>query len=217
MLSSWEIQKWPTKKFDVFLSHVCEDRDCLVSPVYESLKEQGIIPWIDTVEFPSAQRSHAAIREQLPQCSRIVYFLTPSQLEQGRGWTSMEATLANIIESHCQFHTQSLYHFQFPLLFVDFDHETQKDAFERSVWQPLFEIGIQCPFDLNTDREKTITWCVKTISALLDQEDRRSVSLEQKTQDDDGLRAYLDQYEGLRDWLTSLGPRDFGEVMTFPF
>jgi len=207
MTSNWLIDHWPNKGFDVFLSHVAEDRDRLILPVYEALKQRKRIPWIDQVDYPLGVESIDALRQHLVRCSHIVYFITPAMLTQGRGWTAVERTLSSLIQSQFHFGSQVFYHFQVPLIFLPSEMQA-KAEYVRSIWSPLKELGITCPFDAQENPEKAQEWATELIDDFVRKEQVAAVSHRKQLAEQQNASEFFSTRKGLMEWLCSLGPND---------
>jgi len=190
MPARWSIEFWPICAQDAFLSHCQEDRESLIKPVYEGLKQQAIAPWADWHNYPSGRIASEVLREELLGCRHVIYFITPSALKQGRGWMSVErAYSAAIQERLC--YGQEVAHYELMLLLVP----PTRAAFSRSCWSSLIDKSRRCPV-APPARSKPwtndhIQWCIDSIASFVKQEKQWAVDLRERYAQDHGLRAHF--------------------------
>jgi TIR domain-containing protein len=198
MIGSWVIDHWPVLGFDVFLSHCAEDRDELVIPVFERLRDLSVLPWIDRHLFPIAVDPLDALRANLLRCRHVIYIVTPKLLKQGRGWCAAERSFAELIQRQFQFAASSLWTFEVPLLFVD----PTEVIFRRSVYAPLLP-RTQSYAGRFQRGQSRVDWAVATIQALLQQQHAETDRLTDQLTADVDLGHYVDSRSGLRIRLSS--------------
>ncbi len=208
MVARWDIHNWPRKTFDIFMSHVTEDRDDLIVPVYDKLSNSGYVPWIDQADYPLGAESIEALRSNMLLCSHVVYFITPSLLQQGRGWTSAERALASVIQDHFHIGTQVFHKYQLPLYYFDSNDPEMSTLVQRSLWSPIRERGVQCPYDFVSEKVEVIKWTIEYISKFINQEQKAKINIEKLINQDIQLKHHFSRRDGLLDWVNSLGPYD---------
>ena len=186
MPSAWTVDYWPRVGCHVFLSHSAEDRDRLVLPVYEELRKQQIIPWIDRHDYPAGRNSVEALREEILRCRHVVYFVTSAMLRQGRGWPPMERTLASVAQEQAVWKGIEFQHSELPLLFVERDHP----VFQRSVWQPLLMKSISFSTS-RAKRESRRDWAVRKVIEFVDQEFRWAEDVRKRLRHDADARNHF--------------------------
>jgi hypothetical protein len=186
MPAIWRIDHWPRCVAYVFLSHSAEDRDGLVVPVYRELERRGVAAWIDRHHYPLGRDPIEALQEELLKARHVAYFVTPSTLQQGRGWTAAERAFAATVQQRLRDCTE-IAHVEIPLLFIDRNDE----RFLRSVWNPLGSKAKQCQFplaDANAPwQESHVKWAAETIEAFVRQEEKWSLEVAELLDQDSRL------------------------------
>jgi TIR domain len=198
MVGSWYIEQWPILGFDAFLSHCAEDRETLVIPVYERLRELGVLPWFDRHNFPIAIEPFNALRTNLLRCRHVVYFITRNLLKQGRGWCAAERSLADLVQRQFQIATSSMWTFELPLLLVD----PTDPMFLRSSYAPLLPRA-QSYTQRQQRGQSRVDWIVAMIQRLLQQQHSETDRLADQLNDDPNLSQFVDGRSGLRKRLSS--------------
>lgn len=201
MASAWTINHWPRIGCHVFLSHVAEDRERLVLPVYEALRERQIIPWIDRHDYPLGRRPIETLREEILRCRHVVYFLTPAMLRQGRGWPVMEPTLASLAQEQILWQGAELQHIELPLLFVKANHP----VLSRSVWQPLVNKAIQFAVT-RAKGESRFDWATRMIARFVDQEAKWAEDIRRRLRHDSAARQNFSESRNLLRRIRGVDP-----------
>jgi hypothetical protein len=190
-----EIHHWPRPEFDVFLSHAAEDRIKFIERVDRELSRHKIKSWYDQRDYPPGMDSIDTLQENLLRCHHIIYFVTASNVRQGRGWSAAERTLSSRINRLFHISSQRVHNFELPLFYVPYSHEETA----RSIWFPLRQFGPTCPHRLGTSQ--SIDWTISTIKRFTEsQRNWRRSSLE-IIENNRGLREQLNKYAGMFDWL----------------
>ena len=185
MVGDWRVRYFPRCTHHVFLSHCAEDRDRLARPVYRELENAKFSPWLDEHHYPVGQGAFEALREGILCCRHVVYLVTARFLSQGRGWNSVENAYANLLQENLRFGSLEVCHIQYPLFFVPRSHVT----LQRSAWASLVQRGRFYP--RRTFDSGAVSWAVQEITAFIQQEEKRGVSLAIQLQNDPGFRPLL--------------------------
>jgi hypothetical protein len=201
MSASWEIAYWPHPSFHAFLSHCQEDRNRLVLPVYNLLKRERVLPWLDIHDYPVGKDPFEALRANLLYCRHVIYFVTPKYLKQGRGWCATERALAELIQRHFVCSATSLWDYELPLLFLDRRDET----LTRSVWQQIASRGLLCPHP-KTSVKACREWAVAQIKRLIQQQYAENMRISERINLDPRLQTHLNGCPGLKERLLSQSP-----------
>lgn len=77
-----------TRGHDVFISHASEDKDEIVRPLYESLKNQGLDVWYDEFTLRIGDSLRQKIDKGLAKSKVGLVILSPSFIK--KGWTNYE-------------------------------------------------------------------------------------------------------------------------------
>src|SRR6266852_341518 len=129
----WLLRSFPFCTHHVFLSHCREDRDWLVFPLYEALRHEGVIPWLDEHDYPYGRTSFEALRDGVLRCRHIVFLVTLGMLAQPRGWGIVELAWADLLQENLREAGGVLQNVILPLFFLPHDDPN----LPRSAWQPL--------------------------------------------------------------------------------
>jgi len=221
MPAQWRIEYWPCCVADAFLSHCAEDREGLVFPVFQELRNRGIVPWIDRHDYPVGRDAVEALREELLKCRHVVYFLTPAMLRQGRGWASAERILAGTIQQMLRYGDAEIAHVELPLMFVASDDP----VFRRSIWRALVDRAGQCPHAVASEHARIlparfddgmrqwqdahVQWAANMIESFIRQEERWAVELAMRFDQDHRLRQQFAHDENLMRRVLVQAPRPF--------
>lgn len=190
MIGDWKIRHLPRCTHHVFLSHCAEDRDRLVLPVYNALKDSQYSPWLDQHHYPRGRDPFAALREKIIHCRHVVYFVTAKFLAQGRGWNSTERAYSNLLQKNLHFRLE-LCHIQFPLFFVPRSHA----ILQRSAWEPLVQYGrFYKPGRVDSGAVK---WATREITAFIRQEEKDGAFLAAQVQHDPDFRLLFKKEKNL--------------------
>lgn len=195
MPSAFHIHPWPEPKYHTFLSHAAEDRDRLVEPVRQELLSRNVTPWFDQTEYPSGMEPIYTLQESLLKCLHVVYFVTSSNVNQGRGWSSAERTLSSRIESHLSSGPDTLHNFQLALFFTPHAHVQTM----RSIWDPLRKNGITTSYQVGS--KQSIMWAADEITKFLTEQYQHRMETLIKLSKNSALQSYVHQYQGLYEWL----------------
>lgn len=195
MPSSMEIQSWPTPGFHVFLSHVREDRERLVEPVLNELISRNVIPWFDQNDYPAGMDPVYTLQENFLKCLHVVYFVTSSNVKQGRGWSVAERTLSSRVASHFDIGPRTIHHFQLALFFTPYNHNETL----WSIWNPLQGSGSRCNHQLGS--RNSIKWAADEIEQFIITQQQYRLGSLTILNHDPHLKAQIDRYQGLFDWL----------------
>jgi hypothetical protein len=214
MPAVWRIDYWPRCDNHVFLSHSAEDRDSLVIPAYRELEGRRIKGWIDYHDYPLGRDPMEALQEELLKARHVVYFVTASSLQQGRGWIAAERAFATVVQQRLRLNGPEVAHVELPLLFVPSDDQ----AFLRSIWRPLSDKASRCPYAAASEgaswRDEHVQWAADTIEAFVRQEDRWSLQLvEAFDQDRTWSNHFKNRFKNknLRERLLAQSPPPLGQ------
>ena len=192
MPADWSINFWPEIGCHVFLSYCREDRDSLVLPVYDTLKQLAIIPWIDKHQYPAGRDGFEAIREELLRCRHVVYFITPSLLKQGRGWSAVERTISELMQCRATYQGTELQHVELPLVFTDPSHST----LPRPIW--FQTLGRARFYRLSRTHSQTrVQWAVDQIRSFAKQEELWAEDIRKRLRRDHQARNHFSASHGL--------------------
>lgn len=126
----WQITTFPLCQHHVFLSHCAGDREWLVRPVADRLKQQQIIPWLDQEDYYYGRNSRTALRDGLLRSRHVVFFVTLAMMDYRRGWCPMELAYADLIQANLLQAGGPLVNLMLPLFFLQ-----RNDAeLTRTVW-----------------------------------------------------------------------------------
>lgn len=194
----WTIQSFPTCKHHVFLSHSAEDRAALVTPVFESLRNAGISPWLDRHDYPYGRGSRAALRDAILSCRHVVFFVSDAMLVQARGWCVQELAWAELLQDNLvREGGPAVLNVVLPLFFVN-----PADArLPRSVWNAVREKGPFCP-----DHCDRVVWAVEQISSFLRREQSFAAELKRFARRTADFRQQLQARLGLKERVTHFDP-----------
>jgi hypothetical protein len=205
MPATWRIESWPRCIAYVFLSHCAEERQNLVVPVYKELERRRIAAWIDRHHYPLARDPIEALQEEILRARHVVYFITPSLLEQGRGWTVVERAFSATIQQRLRYDGPEISHVELPLLFVPQDNP----IFLRSVWRPLSDKAERCRCDspdLKTSwRQEHVAWAADTIESFVRQEEQWAFQLAECFDQDSRWARYFNE-QNLRERVLAQSP-----------
>ena len=99
----WKVEPFPRSVFHVFLSHSGEDKDALVRPVYNELRNRKYECFIDVEDFYHGRGSLDGLRAAILDSRHVVIFITDNMLQSPRGWCPIEMAYAELLE--LSFHT----------------------------------------------------------------------------------------------------------------
>jgi len=194
----WQLRSFPACTHHVFLSHCSEDRASLVLPLYEALREQGIIPWLDLHDYAYGPRSFEALRNGVLWSRHTVFLVTPRLLAQPRGWSIVELAWAHLLQENLQERGGELLSVRLPLLFV----EPSDDAFMRSAWRV---VGDRCPFHRPTDGDP-VAWALRHIRRFVLQQERYGEDRARLIEGDADFHARMEGCPGMIDRITCRHP-----------
>ena len=178
MVGDWRIRNLPRCTHHVFLSHCAEDREQLVQPIYNALENRKYLPWLDRHDYPRGRDPFAALRDGILNCRHVVPIITENFLAQGRGWTGIEATYADLLQANLRFSSLELCTIQLPLLLVPRNDEKLR----RSAWSPVIHRGrFYGPGRID---QGAVDWAVKEVVAFVKQEEVRGVEVAEQVERD---------------------------------
>lgn len=194
----WSIEFYPPCTHHLFLSHSAEDREVLVLPVFEQLRAQGLLPWVDRHDYPYGRGSRAALRDSILTCRHTVFFVTPAMLTQSRGWCVQELAWAELLQDNLVHPGgPSLLNVTLPLYFVPPDDP----RLPRSVWQTGRERG---PF--RPKGAKRVDWAVEQIVAFTARETKQAERFAAHALDTPAFRTRLLARSGVLERVTKFAP-----------
>lgn len=192
----WQVASFPKCEHHVFLSHCAEDRDALVSPVYDRLVATGVTPWLDREDYYYGRDSRAALRDGILRSRHVVFFVTRAMLTVPRGWCVLELALAELLELSFRVRGGQLANVFLPLFLIP---QASADL-PRSVWQLARDRG---RFHAGGD---PVEWCAAEIRAFLVRERRLALDVARQVKGDPALAKLLNQTPGLIDRVTKFHP-----------
>lgn len=194
----WQLPFFPPCKYHVFLSHCREDRDWLVHPLFEALRRQGVIPWLDLHDYPYGRTSFSELRDSILKCRHTIFLVTKAVLAQGRGWCIVELAWADLLQENLKETGGELQAVSLPLFFLD-----PGDTYLlRSAWQAIRDRGaVHQP-----ENGEPVEWALRRIYEFVIQEEERGMDVKKWLEQDSHFRARLQQREGLIDRITARYP-----------
>jgi hypothetical protein len=194
----WQLRFFPACTHHVFLSHCREDRDWLVFPLFEALRQQGIIPWLDRHDYPHGRNSFAALRDGILKSRHTVFLVTGAMLAQARGWGIIELAWADLLQENLREPGGVLQNVILPLFFLSQDDE----RLLRSAWQPTRDRAV-----FHTPQSGApVDWAVRQIRGFLAREADRGVDNLAWLQRDSRARDRLNERQGLFDRVIAVYP-----------
>ncbi|MEX0867294.1 MAG: toll/interleukin-1 receptor domain-containing protein [Pirellulales bacterium] len=197
MPADWRIHHWPLCSHHVFLSHCAEDRNGLVVPVDQRVRDVGVLAWIDERNYPPGRDPFEILREELLSCRHVVYFVTPNLLRQGRGWTGIEKGYADLIQQRLLFGAIEVCHIELPLFFVPQDDP----LLVRSAYAAIRHKGVYCPPDADA-----VDWASDQILQFVYQEQSWASALAINYEGDPVMRSYFDDDDHLARRIKGIDP-----------
>ena len=85
------------KDWDVFISHASEDKDEIARPLYNQLKELGLMIWYDEVELKKGRNTATQISNAIKESQYIVVIYSPNYIKEHKRWTKSEESLASYL------------------------------------------------------------------------------------------------------------------------
>lgn len=194
----WQLQSFPVCTHHVFLSHCNEDREWLVVPLYEALRKEAIIPWLDRHDYPYGRTSLAALRDGVLKSRHTVFLITLGMLAQPRGWGIVELAWADLLQENLREPGGVLQNVILPLFFL-----TQGDEhLSRSAWQSIRD---RAAFHRPQDGD-AVVWAARQIRGFLEREAERGLDNVSWLQQDSQSRARLEVRQGLIDRIIARYP-----------
>jgi len=197
---SFLIDSFPRCTHHVFLSHTGQNKDALILPVYQRLRSQGVIPWIDRHDFSYGRDSLVALAEGVLYSRHTVFFLTPAMLANPKGWCPVELAYADLLQRNLQAAALTLVNVILPLIFLPDPNAT----LPGTVWRTLADRGPICRAKRNPDR---VSWAVDEIHRFLSSEQRRSEQLERRCRKEKAFGDSLTGTPGLKERVTLFEPQ----------
>ncbi len=165
----WQISFFPRCEYHVFLSHCALDRDWLVHPVYEELRRQGVIPWLDQEDYYYGRDSRSALRDGLLNSRHVIFFVTLAMMDYRRGWCSMELAYADLLQANLIYAGGNLINLALPLFFLD----RSDPEISRTIWGVPRDSG---HFYSPTDGDP-VSWAVDQIVTFLRREQTLAINM----------------------------------------
>ena len=194
----WQLQFFPRCRWHVFLSHCREDMEWLIDPLYEALRQEAIIPWLDRHDYPYGRPSLNALRDGVLKCRHTVFLVTDAMLDQPRGWGIVELVWAYLLEENLREADEDLQTIVLPLFFLRRDDE----RILRSVWQSIHD---RAAFHRPQDGAP-VAWALHQISSFLQRGEERGLDLAAWLESDSRAYARLKKRPGLIERITNLHP-----------
>jgi hypothetical protein len=169
-----------------------------VFPLYEALREHGIIPWLDRHDYPYGRLSFEALRDGVLTCQHTVFLVTRNMLRQPRGWGIVELAWAEVLQENLREAGGALQTVLLPLFFLD----PADDRLLRSAWQTVRD---RAAFYRRQDGHR-VKWAVRQIRAFLVREAQRGVDNAVWLREDSPARSRLGARQGLIDRITARYP-----------
>ncbi len=202
MPADWTIEHWPICGSHAFLSHVAEDRESLVLPVLDQLRSHQVICWLDQHHYPTGRDSHEALRDSILRCRRLVYFITPAMLKQGRGWTAIESAYGDLVHRQLSLSSSTLVQFELPLFFVPPTHK----GLQRTAWRRLADRGAFHRTGRKANSLSPVDWAVQEIARFVQREELQAESVAGRLQSDPALNARCRRDSNFADRLLAITP-----------
>lgn len=87
-----------TGEFDAFLCHASEDKEAIVAPFAEAVRQAGMMPWLDKAEMGWGDNLVAKVQQGLARSKYVVVFLSDAFLKKPWPDTELKAALSMEIE-----------------------------------------------------------------------------------------------------------------------
>jgi TIR domain len=199
--ADWSIDYWPEIGCHTFLSYSREDRNDLVFPVHDGLKQRQVIPWVDRHQYPVGRDGFEALREELLRCRHVVYFITSKLLRQGRGWSAVERTYAELIQRRTTYHGTEFQRFELPLVFVN----PSDPILHRSIW---FQTLARARFFHLTrrPRQTRVKWAIEQICDFARQEEQWAEDVRIRLRHDADAKQHFSISNGLLRRIRAAAP-----------
>ena len=194
----WQIQYFPICTHHVFLSHCQEDRDWLALPLRETLRSEGIIPWLDLHDYPYGRTSFEALRDGVLKSRHTAFLVTSAMLDQPRGWTFVELAWADLLQENLREAGGVLHTVLFPLFFLDKNDLRMR----RSAW---FSVCDRAAFHRPADGN-AVAWAARQIQSFVLREAQRGLDNATWLQQDSKARQRLGARQGLLERIKALHP-----------
>ena len=197
---SFLIDSFPRCTHHVFLSHTGLDKVDLILPVYQRLRSQGVIPWIDQDDFAYGRDSLVALEEGVLSCRHTAFFLTPAMLSNPKGWCPVELGYADLLQRNLRGNGVDLVNVILPLILLPDPNIT----LPGTVWRTLADRGPTYRPERDPD---PVSWAVGAIHRFLLLEQRRAERFEQRRRKDRDFRDSLSRTPGLKQRVTVFEPQ----------
>jgi TIR domain len=199
------IDHFPRCTHHVFLSHTGRDKADLILPVYERLRSEGIIPWIDRHDYEYGRDSLVALGDGILNCRHVIFFLTPEMLANPKGWCPAELVYADLVQRNLRTPGADLVNVILPLIFLP----NPSEALPGTVWRTLWDRGPSCRPEQTPDK---VTWAVNEIRRFLRNEQRRAEQFERRCKREKTFRELLTSRPGMRERVTIFDPQPIPEL-----
>ena len=194
----WKVSSFPKPEKHIFLSHSAEDRTGLVRPIYDALKERGVLPFIDVEDFYHGRETFDALRGAILRSRHAAFFITDAMLSNPRGWCAAELAYVELLDLNFFATGGKLLNESLPLFLVP-----QSDPrIERSIWQLVRNRG-----RFHDAVSERVAWCEREILQFLDRESKLAKGMATDCLSNDELSNRLKQTPGLFERVTKFQPR----------
>ena len=196
----WQPDSYPICTHHVFLSHSREDHDALVRPVYDGLREKGVIGWLDREAYTYGRDSRTALKCAVLESRHVVFFVTPAMIASGRGWCVFELAYVELLQAALVRPGGALANLFLPLYFVP-----QSDpALPRTVWQAPRDRG---RFHDPAADGPPGPWAVREVVRFLRTEERLAADFRSRARADREFKTELRKKRGLFDRACRFDPQ----------
>ena len=96
--------------WDVFISHASEDKEEIATPLYNKLKELGLLVWYDEKEIKYGQGITDKISFGLRNTAYIIMIFSPNFLKKGKKWTKAEESISAFLQTEHNKKIIPIYH-----------------------------------------------------------------------------------------------------------
>ncbi|MGO8750150.1 MAG: toll/interleukin-1 receptor domain-containing protein [Thermoguttaceae bacterium] len=194
----WQLRFFPACTHHVFLSHCREDREWLVFPLFQSLQQQQIIPWLDHHDYPYGRTSFEALRDGILKSRHTVFLVTSAMLTQPRSWGIIELAWADLLQENLREAGGTHQSVILPLFFLSQNDE----RLLRSAWQPIRDRA-----HFHTPQNGApVDWAVREIREFLARQAVRGADNLAWLQQDSRARDRLNERQGLVDRIIAVHP-----------
>lgn len=83
--------------WDVFISYATEDKESIATPLYNKLKELGLIVWYDKSKMKKGRNTATQISHAIKESKYIIIIYSPNYKQKHKKWTKSEENIASYL------------------------------------------------------------------------------------------------------------------------